>query len=112
MHASPALFQALGDPTRLQLVELLRAGELPVNDLAARAGRHQSGVSRHLRVLAHAGVVSARVAGPQRFYALRAEPFEALEAWAHAYRAMWEARLDRFGAALAKPSRKRARGAS
>lgn len=108
-----ATFQALGDPTRLAIVELLRAGEMPVNDLADRMARHQSGVSRHLRVLAHAGIVSARVAGPQRFYALRAEPFEAIETWAHAYRAMWEARLDRFGTALdAKRSKKRARGAS
>ena len=93
-------FQALADPTRRSLVEALRGGEHPVNDLVRRVDVHQSGVSRHLRILERSGFVHVRPEGPQRFYSLRAEPFRELEAWVESYRALWEARLDRFGKAL------------
>ena len=95
-------FQALADPTRRRIVEALRAGEQPVGDVVARAGIHQSGVSRHLRILHESGFVSVRPDGQRRLYALRPEPFRELDAWLGPYRAMWEARLDRFGAALEK----------
>jgi DNA-binding transcriptional ArsR family regulator len=101
------VFAALADPTRLALVEALRAGEQPVNDLVARVAVHQSGVSRHLRVLRGAGLVQVRPAGAQRLYSLRPEPFEALDGWLGDYRRLWEARLDRLGQAL--QARRRAR---
>lgn len=78
----------------------LRQGERPVGDLIAAAGVHQSGVSRHLRILAEAGFVDVRPDGQRRLYALRPEPFAQLDAWLADYRRLWEARLDRFGAAL------------
>lgn len=96
------VFQALADPTRLRIVEALRAGEQQVNDIVAKAGIHQSGVSRHLRILAEAGFVSMRPDGQRRLYALKAEPFRELDSWISQYRALWEARLDRFERALAK----------
>ncbi len=105
MHA--AIFGALADPTRLRIVEALRAGEQPVNDLVERVEIHQSGVSRHLRILHGAGLVQVRPSGPQRFYSLRPEPFRELDAWLGAYRRLWEARLDRLGQAL--EARKKAR---
>ncbi|MBB3902273.1 DNA-binding transcriptional ArsR family regulator [Methylobacterium brachythecii] len=73
-----------------------------MSDIVAKAGIHQSGVSRHLRILSEAGFVSMRPDGQQRLYALRPEPFRELDSWLSGYRELWEARLDRFGAALDK----------
>ena len=53
---------------------------------------HQSGVSRHLRILHEAGFVSVRPDGQRRLYALRQEPFAELEVWLADYREIWEAR--------------------
>ena len=94
------LFASLADPMRRRIVELLRGQEKPVNDIVAELDIHQSGVSRHLRILNDAGFVSVRADGPRRLYALRAEPFRELDAWISRYRSLWEARLDRLGAEL------------
>jgi DNA-binding transcriptional ArsR family regulator len=93
-------FQALADPTRRRIVETLRRGERQVGDIVEQAGIHQSGVSRHLRILSESGFVSVRPDGQRRLYSLEPEPFRELEAWLAQYRSLWEARLDRFGAAL------------
>jgi len=94
------VFQTLADPTRRLVVEALRDGERQVGEIVERAGIHQSGVSRHLRILHEAGFVAKRADGQRRLYSLRPEPFRALEEWLAGYRRLWEARLDRFGAAL------------
>ena len=93
-------FQALAEPTRRLILETLAAGECPVNELVARLPIHQSGVSRHLRILSDAGFGRVRADGQRRFYSLRPEPFQQLDSWMSRYRALWEGRLDRFGAAL------------
>jgi DNA-binding transcriptional ArsR family regulator len=93
-------FETLADPTRRRIVAALRTGERPVSDIVRQAGIHQSGVSRHLRILHESGFVTVRPEGQRRLYALRPEPFRELEAWLSDYRQLWEARLDRFGAAL------------
>jgi DNA-binding transcriptional ArsR family regulator len=98
MHIN--VFETLADPTRRRLVEALRGGERQVNDLVAEVEIHQSGVSRHLRLLQEAGFVQVRPDGPRRLYSLRPEPFRELDAWLAGYRSLWEARLDRFAAAL------------
>jgi DNA-binding transcriptional ArsR family regulator len=95
-------FQALADPTRRRIVEALRNGERQVNDIVEQAEIHQSGVSRHLRILHEAGFVSMRPDGQRRLYSLRPEPFRRLDEWLAQYRSLWEARLDRLGAALEK----------
>jgi len=92
--------QTIADPCRFQIVEALRAGEQQVNDIVAKMDIHQSGVSRHLRILEEAGFVRMRPDGPRRLYSLRAEPFRELDAWVNQYRALWEGRLDAFAAAL------------
>ena len=102
-------FQTLADATRLRIVEsLLRGGEQPVNDIVEAVDIHQSGVSRHLRILQEAGFVQVRPEGPQRFYSLRPEPFREMDAWITKYRSLWEARLDRFAAALERKRKARA----
>ena len=103
------VFQALSDPSRLQIVEALMAGECAVNDIVARMDIHQSGVSRHLRILEESGFVRVRPDGQRRLYSLRAEPFQELDAWVTQYRSLWNARLDAFGDALARKQRSRSR---
>lgn len=100
MNAQLSLFQALADPARLRIVEAMKSGECAVGDIVERMDIHQSGVSRHLRILAESGIVQMRPNGQKRLYSLRKEAFEQLEAWVVGYRGHWEARLDRFGAAL------------
>jgi len=95
-------FETLADPTRRQIVETLRRGEQQVNDIVDLLAIHQSGVSRHLRILRDVGFVRVRPEGQRRLYSLRPEPFRELGTWVDSYRSLWEARLDRFGAALAK----------
>jgi DNA-binding transcriptional ArsR family regulator len=102
-------FQALADPTRRLIVEALSGGETPVGDIVVRAGIHQSGVSRHLGILYEAGFVSIRPEGQRRLYSLKPERFRELDEWLARYRGLWEARLDRFGAAL-EEQRKRRQG--
>jgi DNA-binding transcriptional ArsR family regulator len=99
-------FHTLADPTRRRVIEALRFGERQVGDIVDEAGIHQSGVSRHLRILAEAGFVSMRPDGQRRLYALRPEPFRELDDWLAQYRGLWEQRLDRFDEAL-KARRKR-----
>ncbi len=101
MHSN-VIFETLGDSSRRRIVETLRGGELQVNDLVDRLDIHQSGVSRHLRILAEAGFVKMRPDGARRLYSLRPEPFRELDAWVAGYRALWEGRLDRMDAALAR----------
>jgi DNA-binding transcriptional ArsR family regulator len=102
------LFTTLADPTRRRIVESLRRGEHPVNDIVETLDIHQSGVSRHLRILHEGGFVRVRADGPRRLYSLRLEPFAELDAWLQTYRDLWEARLDRFGAALETKQKPRA----
>jgi DNA-binding transcriptional ArsR family regulator len=102
------VFQSLADPMRRRIVEVLLAGERPVNDIVAELDIHQSGVSRHLRILNDAGFVRVRADGARRLYALRAEPFQELEAWVSRYRRLWEARLDRLAVALERKKAGRA----
>jgi len=105
------VFETLADPTRRRIVEALLAGERAVNDLVAQVDIQQSGVSRHLRILGEAGFVQVRPDGPRRLYSLRPEPFRELDGWVSRYRGLWEARLDRFAAALAQKQQARRRRA-
>jgi DNA-binding transcriptional ArsR family regulator len=100
-------FQTLADPTRRRIVEALRSGERQVNDLVAQGGVHQSGVSRHLRILHEAGFVTMRPDGQRRLYSLRPERFRELDRWLAKFRSLWEARLDRLGAALEERQKSR-----
>lgn len=102
------VFQTLADPTRRRIVEALRGGEVAVNDIVERMNIHQSGVSRHLRILNDAGFVQMRPDGPRRLYSLRPEPFRDLDAWIGGYRSLWEARLDKLGEALERKQQARA----
>lgn len=100
-------FQIIADPTRRRIVEVLRRGEQPVSDVVERLDIHQSGVSRHLRILLDGGFVKVRPDGQRRLYSLRPEPFRELEAWLGSYRNLWENRLDRLGKAVERKQKAR-----
>jgi DNA-binding transcriptional ArsR family regulator len=100
MNAQVHLFQALADPVRLRIIESMKSKERAVGDIVERMDIHQSGVSRHLRILSEAGLVQMRPDGQKRLYSLRKEAFDQLDAWMAGYRRHWDARLDRLGAAL------------
>lgn len=101
------VFNMLADPTRFRIVEALVGGEQAVGDLVRAVDIDQSGVSRHLRILGEAGFVVMRPEGARRLYSLRPEPFQAIDDWVGSYRKLWEDRLDRFDAALARKSEER-----
>lgn len=90
-------FQALAEPRRLAILEVLREGEQPVGQLVGQLGLSQPAVSKHLRVLREAGLVEARVDAQRRLYRIRSEPLEDLDGWLAPYRALWSTRLDRLG---------------
>ncbi|TAU90812.1 ArsR family transcriptional regulator [Rhizobium leguminosarum] len=100
MEKQIRLFSALADPARLRMVEVMKTGECAVGDIVERMQIQQSGVSRHLRILSEAGIVTMRPDGQRRLYSLRRDAFDQLEAWVAGYRSQWEARLDRLGAEL------------
>ncbi|MBV8952439.1 MAG: winged helix-turn-helix transcriptional regulator [Actinobacteria bacterium] len=91
-----SLFQALGEPRRLEILELLRDGERPVGDLVERLRLSQPAVSKHLRVLKDAGLVDVRADAQRRLYRIRAEPLAELDDWLESYRQLWTTHLDRL----------------
>ncbi len=91
---NPEMLAALGEPNRLRIVELLRAGPRPVNDIRGRLGLRQSQASQHLKVLKHVGLVEIEPRAQQRFYRLRAEPLKQLHEWLDRYRHVWEERFE------------------
>jgi DNA-binding transcriptional ArsR family regulator len=87
-------FAALAEPNRFRIVELLRSGPRPVNDIGERLHLKQPQVSKHLRVLKEAGLVDVHPRAQQRLYELRAEPLLRLHDWLEQYRQLWEARFE------------------
>ena len=87
-------YGALAEPHRRQILDLLREGERPAGELVARLALSQPGVSKHLKVLREAGLVTVRADGKRRLYALRAEPLAEVDAWLARYRTFWPERLD------------------
>lgn len=85
---------ALSEPNRLQIVELLRDGPLTVGEISERLQIRQPQVSKHLRVLSDAGIVKVHADANRRIYQLRPEPFIQLNAWLESYRRIWEERFD------------------
>jgi DNA-binding transcriptional ArsR family regulator len=91
---NPQTLAALGEPNRLRIVELLRAGPRPVNDIHVRLKLRQSQASQHLKVLRDAGLVEMEPRAQQRFYSLRPEPLKQLHDWLENYRHLWEQRFE------------------
>ena len=87
-------FAALGQPSRLRIVELLREGPLSVGDIVEALAIRQPQVSKHLRVLSESGIVTGEPLARRRVYHLQAAPFDELADWVGSFERLWEARLD------------------
>jgi DNA-binding transcriptional ArsR family regulator len=87
-------FEVLAEPNRRRILDLLLGAERPVGELVDELGVSQPAVSKHLRVLREAGLVESRADGQRRFYRVRTEPLQSLDAWLEPYRQLWESRLD------------------
>ena len=90
------VFNAIGEPQRREILELLKAGELPVTELAEELEMPQPGVSKHLRVLREVGLVSGRRAGKQRLYSLDARGLREVHEWASGFEEFWRGSFDRL----------------
>jgi DNA-binding transcriptional ArsR family regulator len=95
-----AVFAALANPTRRAILARLAEGEATVGDLAEPFDVTQPAVSRHLRVLEEAGLVSRRREAQRRFARLEAEPMAEAVAWLEEYREFWEGRFRKLDALL------------
>jgi DNA-binding transcriptional ArsR family regulator len=89
-------FAALAEPNRYRIVELLRAGPRPVNDIGERLQLTQPQVSKHLRVLKEAGLVDVEPRAQQRLYELRSQPLLQLHNWLERYRELWDERFEKL----------------
>ena len=99
--------EALADPTRLRIVELLAEGERSAGELAAQFETSRPAVSRHLRVLRRHGLVHGREEGRRRLYSLEPEPLAELDEWLARYRSFWTNRLDALGVELRRRRKER-----
>jgi len=96
-----SLFEVVAEPSRRKILDLLRKNDRAVNDLAETLGLAQPAVSKHLKVLRDAGLVTAAIDAQRRMYRLRAEPLRELDAWVAPYRRHWAHHLDALEAHLA-----------
>ncbi len=101
---------ALADPVRRELVALLAHGEVAAGDLADRFPVSRPAISRHLRVLREAGLVTARAEGKRRLYALDPRPLREIDDWLEPYRDLWARRLDALDTEIARGRRARGTG--
>ena len=93
-------FAALADPTRRAIVARLASGEATVNELAAPFNMSQPSISKHLKVLERAGLISRGRAAQTRPCRLEAAPLRQIASWMELYRSTWEASFDRLDALL------------
>jgi DNA-binding transcriptional ArsR family regulator len=89
-------FAALGDPTRLAIIERLAEGDATVTELAEPFSVSMPAISRHLKVLEHAGLIARGRAAQARPSSLRVEALEEATMWLNARRELWEGRIDRL----------------
>ena len=92
----------IAEPSRRRILDALRGGEQPVQELVSSLAISQPAVSKHLRVLLDAGLVAMRPDGQRRLYRVRPEPLIELDQWLEPYRQMWERSLDRLERHLAE----------
>ncbi|MCT2195681.1 metalloregulator ArsR/SmtB family transcription factor [Paenibacillus sp. FSL K6-2441] len=87
------VFQAIADPTRRELLKLLSGQELPLKDISSRFPISRTAVSKHLRILAEAGLVRERKVGRETRYRLDADPLLELKRWLAYFERFWENKL-------------------
>jgi DNA-binding transcriptional ArsR family regulator len=94
------VFNAVAEPRRRQILDLLADGELPVGALVKKLGLAQPQVSKHLRVLREVGVVAVREEGRQRLYRLNGPALKPIHDWVASYERLWSERFEALDAVL------------
>jgi DNA-binding transcriptional ArsR family regulator len=102
----------LGDPVRRELIDLLARREWAAGEIAELFPVSRPAVSRHLRVLREAGLVTVRTEGKRRLYRLDPQPLQELDAWLGRYRDLWAQRWDALDTEIARGRRARRNGES
>jgi DNA-binding transcriptional ArsR family regulator len=102
-----ALLQALADPSRRTVLEILRDHPATAGELAEALPIARPGVSRHLRVLREAGLVDVRQEAQRRIYSLRPEGLVEVDEWLEDYRSLWQHRLDALHTEVARGKKER-----
>ena len=93
-------FNAVAEPRRREILDLLASGERPVNDLVAALGMPQPQVSKHLRVLREVGLVEVRDVGRQRLYRLNSRSLKPINDWIATFRQAWEESFEQLDSVL------------
>ena len=93
-------FNAVAEPRRREILDLLAGGERPVGDLVHRLGVSQPLVSKHLRVLREVGAVDVRDEGRRRLYRLNAQALKPIHDWVRGYERFWSERFGRLDVVL------------
>ena len=99
-------FNAIAEPRRREILDLLAGGERPVNDLVDATGLTQPQVSKHLRVLREVGAVTVREQGRQRLYRLNGQALKPIHDWVRNYERLWSERFDEMDVVLKDLKRK------
>ena len=98
VRGSEATFQALADPTRRAVLDLLRRGSQPAGQIANAFPVSRPAISKHLRLLRRAHLVREHREGRNRVYALNPEPLRAVDSWIEQYRVFWARSLNNLKA--------------
>jgi DNA-binding transcriptional ArsR family regulator len=93
-------FNAVAEPRRREILDLLAGGERPVNDLVHALGLAQPQVSKHLRVLREVGAVDVRGDGRQRLYRLNGHALKPIHDWVKSYERSWDERFEQLDVVL------------
>jgi DNA-binding transcriptional ArsR family regulator len=103
-------FNAVAEPRRRQILDVLAGGERPVNDVVAELGLAQPQVSKHLKVLREVGLVDVRGDGRQRLYRLNGRPLKPIHDWVSGYERAWSERFEALDGVLEELKDKEGRG--
>ncbi len=103
-------FNAVAEPRRRQILDLLARGERPVNDVVTALGLAQPQVSKHLGVLRKVGLVDVRGAGQQRLYRLNAERLRSIYDWVRNFEPFWDHQIDRIKERAERMAKEKAEG--
>jgi DNA-binding transcriptional ArsR family regulator len=93
-HSRDSAFNALADPTRRAVLDLLRAGTRPAGEIARAFPISRPAISKHLKILRRAHLVDEHRQGRHRFYQLNPEPLKTVDQWLDEYRRFWTANLE------------------
>lgn len=96
------VFQAIADPTRRKLLEMLVQGQLSISAMSQDFPMSRTAITKHLRMLESAGLVHSRKVGRERLYRLDAKPLQTLQQWLLFYERYWEDRLSDLKRAVEK----------